>query len=303
MASSSGFAERGGVLSPAPSMIDLGDSELAYWKVGAGEPLLLVHGYPVSGRTWRGVVERLAKHFTCYVVDLPGAGETRWTERTDFHFAGQARTLKAFADRLQLGPYRLMAHDTGATIARRLATLDTANVRRFILIGTEIPGHRPPWIELFQKTSNPKRSGVTRALLSARWFRQSSAGLGGCFADKSLIEGDFKALFIDPVVASSYRAEGLIRYLRGIDWAIVDGMATEHARITMPTLMIWGADDPVFPVADAVVIERQLPDCRGFVKVAGAKLFVHEEKPQEVARLALEFFLAADATRSTERPS
>ena len=243
-----------GVLGGPPSYVDLGATQLAYWKIGQGEPLVLVHGYPVSGRTWRGVVARLADRFTCYVVDLAGAGETYWTEQTDFSFAGQARALKVWADRLGLASYSLMGHDTGATIARRLATLDTARVRRFVLIGTEIPGHRPPWIELFQKTADPKRTGIQQFLLGQRWFRRSSAGLGGCFNDKALIDADFKTLFLDPVIKSKERASGLTRYLLGIDWAMVDGMATEHARITIPTLLIWGEDDPVFPVARARVI-------------------------------------------------
>ena len=286
-----------GILSDPPTYIEIEGSEIAYWTVGQGPPLVLVHGYPVSGRTWRHVAARLADRFTCYVVDLPGAGETRWTDRTDFTFAGQARTLKAWIDRLGLTGYALMGHDTGATIARRLATLDTARVRRLVIIGTEIPGHRPPWIELFQRTSSPRRTRVTRFLLNQRWFRQSSAGLGGCFHDKRLIEGDFKTLFIDPVVASETRAAGLSRYLLGIDWAMVDGMAREHACITMPTLLIWGEDDPVFPVSEARVIAEQLPDCRGFYTVPQAKLFVHEERPAEVARIAGDF-LAADAETS-----
>ena len=93
-----------GVLNPAPNMVDVGTSTIAYWKVGGGPSLLLVHGYPVSGRTWRHVVAQLASDFTCYVVDLPGAGETRWTDRTDFSFAGQARTLLALWTLCGSGP-------------------------------------------------------------------------------------------------------------------------------------------------------------------------------------------------------
>ena len=256
--------------------------------------MLLVHGYPLNGKTWRHLVTRLAEHFTCYVVDLPGAGETRWTERTNFNFAGQAATLKAFVDRLGLASYSLMVHDTGGTIARRLATLDTARIRRFVIIGTEIPGHRPPWIEFFQKTANPRRPFVMRTLMRAGWFRRSSAAFGGCFYDRSLIDGEFKTLFVDPVIRSRQRAEGLIRYLIGIDWTMVDGMATEHARITMPTLLIWGEDDPVFPVDEARIIADQLPDCHGFVTIPRAKLFVQEERPEEVLRIALPFLLGAD---------
>jgi pimeloyl-ACP methyl ester carboxylesterase len=280
----------GGVLSAPPRMMDLGASEVAYWTVGHGPPLVLVHGYPVSGRTWRHVVARLADRFTCVVMDMPGTGETRWSARTAFGFADHAQTVLELIDRLGLRDYALMGHDTGGTIARRIATLDAARVRRLVLIGTEIPHHRPPWIELFQRTSNPARPALTQFLLARRWFRQSSAGLGGCFYDRSLIEGEFKSLFLDPVIASRTRASGLSHYLRGIDWAMVDGMAAEHARITMPTLLIWGEDDPIFPPARARVIADQLPDCRGFVTVPRTKLFVHEEAPDAVARLAGEFF-------------
>ncbi len=280
-------------LNDAPQFIDLGASEIAYWKVGRGDPLLLVHGYPVSGRTWRHVVRRLAEHFTCYVVDLPGAGETRWTEATDFRFGAQALTLRAFVERLHLTSYFLMGHDTGGTIARRLATLDAPNVRKLVLVGTEIPNHRPPWIELFQKITDPKQPKIMQFLLGQRWFRRSGMGFGGCFQDKSLIDGEFKQLFVDPVLADSRRVSGLQHYLLGIDWAVVDGMAEEHRRLTMPTLLIWGENDPVFPVADARIIADQLPDCRGFFVVPDAKLFVHEEKPDEVARLAADFLSAA----------
>lgn len=278
-----------GALSGPPGFVRVGANEIAFWRVGHGPALLLVHGYPVSGRTWRHVVARLADRFTCIIPDLPGAGETRWSAATAFGFAAQAETLKGFVDALGLTAYRAMAHDTGATIARRLATLDTARLERLVMIGTEIPGHRPPWIPLYQKISRPERTGLTRFLFTQRWFLRSSAGLGGCFHDKALIEGEFKALFLDPVVASARRAEGLTRYLLGIDWAIVDGMGAEHARITMPTLLIWGEDDPVFPVARARAIAQQLPDCRGFVTVPKAKLFVHEERPEAVVEIAGRF--------------
>jgi pimeloyl-ACP methyl ester carboxylesterase len=56
----------------------------------------------------------------------------------------------------------------------------------------------------------------------------------------------------------------------------------------MPVLLIWGADDPTFPVALARAMVGQFPNAR-IAEIPGAKLLVHEEKPAEVARLALEF--------------
>jgi pimeloyl-ACP methyl ester carboxylesterase len=277
------------IVDQPPSFVRLEGCEMAYRRVGRGEPLLLVHGYPLSGLTFRGQVPTLAEHFTCYLPDLPGAGETRWSDATDFSFEGQARALRGFADALGLRAYAVLAHDTGATIARRLAILDAARVTRLVLIGTEIPGHRPPWIPFFQRVASPKRTFLSRYLLSQRWFRRSSAGFGGCFADPSWIDGEFFRLFLAPLIASKPRASGQTRYLLGIDWRMVDGFETEHAKITAPTLLIWGEDDPVFPVARARPMADQLANCHGFVTVPGAKLFVHEEKPETVARIALDF--------------
>jgi pimeloyl-ACP methyl ester carboxylesterase len=279
-------------LDGAPSFLDLGHSRVAYRQVGAGEPLLLVHGYPLHGMTFRHLVPTLARHFTCIVPDLPGLGETEWTGQTDFGFAGQATTLRQFVDRLGLASYAILAHDTGGTIARRLTTIDQARVTKLVLIGTEIPGHRPPWIGLFQKVANPKRTATFRILMRRRWFRHSGAAFGGCFHDRSLIDGAFHQLFIAPLLRSDERIRGQIHYLRGIDWAMVDAMRTEHARITIPTLLIWGALDPIFPVEEARAMARQLPNCQGLAIIPDAKLFVHEERPDEVPRVALEFLLA-----------
>ncbi len=250
---------------------------------------MLIHGYPLHGMTYRHLVRHLASYYTCIVPDLPGLGESEWTSETDFNFAGQARTLSQFVDRLGLKSYSILAHDTGATISRRLTTADPGRVQKLVMIGTEIPGHRPPWIEFFQKTSNPKRTSFFKLFMRYRSFRHSNAAFGGCFYDPSLIDGEFHELFVEPLLASDERIRGQIHYLRGIDWKIVDGMRAEHSQITIPTLLIWGEDDPIFPIEEAKAMACQFPDCRGFVTIPKARTFVHEERPAEVARVTLDF--------------
>lgn len=38
--------------------------------------MLLIHGMPTNGRLWDDVVHELAPHFQCFVIDLPGMGDT-----------------------------------------------------------------------------------------------------------------------------------------------------------------------------------------------------------------------------------
>jgi haloalkane dehalogenase len=274
--------------APAQS-VDTGTARLACRRFGSGPPLLLVHGFPLSGFTWRKVLPALAERFTCWVPDLPGMGETEWTEETDFSFPGQAQTLVRLVDRLGLERYRVMAQDTGGTFARYLALADGARVEKLVLVNTEIPHHRPPWIPLYQLLMRmPGALAGFGVLLRSRVFLRSGMGFGGCFVDLGLLDGDFHAHVVEPLLRSPRRMDGMAHYLRGLTWKPVDALAEAHARITMPVELVWGADDPTFPVATARRMVSQLPDAR-LVEIPGARLLVHEEKPAEVARAALAF--------------
>jgi haloalkane dehalogenase len=271
---------------------NVGDADVAYREYGSGDPLLLIHGYPLTGDTFRNMVPLLASHFRCIVLDLPGAGESRWTAATQFDFQAQAEALKVFADKLGLTSYSMLAHNTGGTIARQLSLLDPQRVRKQVLIGTEIPHHRPPWIRFFQITSRlPGSDKRFKKSMSSAKFLHSSMGFGGCFFQSDLIDGEFHRLFVQPMLDSERTRDGQIRRLQGIDWRLVDSLGNGHGRIQSPVLLIWGEDDPVFPVAEAKRMLPQFHDCRGLIVVPRAKLFVHEEHPETVTRAALDFLM------------
>jgi haloalkane dehalogenase len=269
--------------------VDTGTARLVCRRFGSGSPLLLVHGFPLSGFTWRKVLPELSKHRTCYVPDLPGMGESEWTDETDFSFPGQGRTLKALVDHLGLDRYAVLAQDTGGTFARYLALTDGPRVEKLILINTEVPHHRPPWIPLYQGLMHvPGALTGFGVLLRSRTFLRSGMGFGGCFTDLTLLDGDFHEHVIQPLLDSAHRMDGMARYLRGLAWGPVDALEQAHARLAMPVELIWGADDPTFPVEHARRMAKQLPDAR-LVEIPGARLLVHEEKPADVVHAALAF--------------
>ena len=269
--------------------VDTGTARLALRRFGSGPPLLLVHGFPLSGFTWRKILPELSRRYTCYVPDLPGMGESEWTDATDFSFPGQGQTLRVLVDRLGLERYSVLAQDTGGTFARCLALVDGARIEKLALINTEIPHHRPPWIPLYQFLMGvPGTLTAFSLLLRSRAFLRSGMGFGGCFNDLRLIEGDFHEHVVEPLVRSPGRREGMRRYLRGATWEPVDAFEHDHARMAMPVRLIWGADDPTFPVEYARRMVKAFPDAH-LVEIAGGRLLVHEEKPAEVARSVIEF--------------
>ena len=264
-------------------VIDTGTARLPVRRFGSGPPLLLVHGFPLSGFTWRKVLPELSQRYTCYALDLPGLGASEWTDATDFSFPGQGRTLKSLVDRLGLDRYAVLAQNTGGTFARYLALADVARVTKLVLINTEMPNHRPPWIPFYQFLMRlPGILPMFSLLLRSRAYLRSPMGFGGCFTDLRLIEGDFHEHVVAPLVRSAQRRDGLRRYLVGAHWEPVDALAHEHARLTMPVRLIWGADDPTFPVALARAMATQFPNA-DMVEIPRARLLVHEECPAEVA--------------------
>lgn len=272
--------------------IDTGDAVLACRRYGTGPALLLVHGFPLTGYTWRKLLPMLAPHYTCYVPDLAGKGDSEWTERTDFTFEGHGKRLKVLVDKLGLTEYSVLAQDTGATMARCLALMDPQRIKRLIMINTEIPGHRPPWVQLYQFLMRvPGTPSLFRLLLASRLFIRSGMGFGGCFSNLDLIDGDFRERFINVYVRSAKKTESMGRYLTGLKWPIVDDLARRHAELKMPVLLIWGEDDPTFPVERARQMLPQFPDAR-LVVVPATKLLPHEEKPEQVAQAVLAFLSA-----------
>lgn len=269
--------------------VDTGTARLALRRFGSGPPLLLVHGFPLSGFTWRKLLPELSQRYTCYVPDLPGMGESEWTDATDFSFPGQGQTLRVLVDRLGLERYSVLAQDTGGTFARCLALVDGARIEKLVLINTEIPHHRPPWIPLYQFLMGvPGTLTAFSLLLRSHAFLRSRMGFGGCFNDLRLIEGDFHKHVVEPLVRSPARRDGMRRYLRGAKWEPVDAFEHDHARMAMPVQLIWGADDQTFPVEYARKMVKAFPDAR-LVEIPGGRLLVHEEKPAEVARSVMEF--------------
>src|SRR4029453_15623453 len=122
-------AARGGTMSDATTQlyfdapaqqVDTGTARLVCRRFGSGSPLVLVHGFPLSGFTWGKGLPALSKHQPCTVPGLPGMGEWEWADENDFSFPGQGRTLKALVDWLGLDRYAVLAQDTGGTFARYL---------------------------------------------------------------------------------------------------------------------------------------------------------------------------------------
>jgi len=277
-------------VDPSEGTATVGAASVHWRREGRGPAIVFLHGFPLSGRTWDGVVQQLRDRFTCYALDLVGLGQSQSTEAADYSSPGQARAFQGVLSQLGVGSYALVGNDTGGWIARELALVDAARVSRLVLTNTEIPFHRPPWVPMYQTLALvPGYGAVMQQVLRWRAFRRSPMAFGGCFHDLNHLDGEFHQRYIEPLTTSSARIDGVMRFLREMKFTRLDEFKTLHGRLTMPTLFIWGADDPTFPESRAREMVGQFPNVAGFHSVRDAKLFFYEEQPEEVAALVERF--------------
>ena len=273
------------------AFVDVGHAKLAYWKLGRGPDVVCVHGWPLHAATFRRVAPVLARDFTLHLFDLPGAGQTEWTDASKISMADHVATLRAFVDALGLSRFAYLAHDSGGAFAR-MAAADDRRVSALVLGNTEIPGHTPWLVELYAAVARvPGLRSAFLASMASRAVRPSFLAFGGCFADPTYADGEFFELFVKPLVVSKRAGRGQLQLAATLDVSVFDDLATIHRRIDAPVRLLWGPRDPFFPIEKARAMLTQLPRA-DLVEIPGAKLFAHEDFAEPFAAHAREHLLA-----------
>ena len=270
--------------------VKVDDVTFSVRTVGEGEDIVFVHGFFVSGYTWRKVVSELSKDYKCHIIDMPGFGETKWEKQANLGFTAQAERLGKLLTRMDLDDLTVVAQDTGASISRLVAVNNPSLIKNLILINTEIPNHRPPFIPMHQILARlPLANYVFRGLLKVGFVVRSPLLINQFYSDKSLLKDpEYIRKYLDDL--KNYHAmAGFLKYLIGIEWDVVDGFKENHRKIQANVMMIWGEDDKTFPVQLAKNMCEQFDKEVSFNPVSHASLMPHEEQPEKVASLIREF--------------
>lgn len=271
---------------PPERTIDVGEGEVGYRQCGDGPDVLFVHGWPASGATFRNLLPYLAPHVTCHVIDLVGAGQSRFDRTTRIDLRQHVRNIRVVIDTLPLERYAVVGHDSGGMMARHAVAGD-ARLSAMVLVDTEQPqglNHR------FRQFLRMSRLPAFEHLLA--WagmqprLRAHPRLLGDCFRDTSLLDGEFEEFVMRPLRDDRLRRWAAGRLVSRWDDSLVDELAEVHARIDADVHLIWGEDDPFFPVEWAREMVESFPRAKLDV-IPGGKLFVHEEFPEAVAERML----------------
>ena len=194
--------------------LDVGAGEVAHRRVGSGPDVLFVHGWPVSGATFRTLLPRLADHVTCHVIDLPGAGSSRFTAETTLTVDQHIESVRRVLDILELDEVAVVGHDSGGLIARHAVAGDP-RVRAMGLLDTEQPKGLSLRFRMFLSGRHVPGYGRALAWLAGTCrIRRVGLALGDAFADASLLDGEFDEFFLKPIHDDADRRDAAIRLLR-----------------------------------------------------------------------------------------
>lgn len=92
------------------------DTEMSYVDVGAGDPVVFLHGNPTSSYLWRNIIPAVSDLGRCLAPDLVGMGRSGRSPTYSYRFVDHARYLDAWFDAMRLKNVILVVHDWGSAL-------------------------------------------------------------------------------------------------------------------------------------------------------------------------------------------
>ncbi len=260
--------------------VKVGDLQVAFREEGSGEPVLLIHGWPLSSLTWRKVVPKLSGAARFVAPDLLGAGETLGDPARDHGLPVQARLVEGFMDAMGLSKATVIGHDSGGTIARMVAIAIPDRVPRLVLADTEVPGHKPALVRMLKAMLGlPGAMSLFAAMTRSRRLAKSPLGFGTSFSNLKAFDFDeFFRVTLAPLGRSEQAMRSTLKFLADFRFEDVDATQASYGALTMPKYVMWGEDDRIFPLAQGWRLRDMLPEPKRFDMFPGAGLLIHEER-------------------------
>jgi pimeloyl-ACP methyl ester carboxylesterase len=236
-------------------------------QAGHGPPLLLLHGWGGSARSFASLIPVLAGAFSVCAPDFPGFGLSALPP-VPWGVADYVTFVRRLLERLQWPRAHLLGHSHGGRVAIALAAERPSTVDRLVLVDSA--GIRPPRTLALR----------SRGLLARTARRVLGHPLAGVAGRKSL--------------AALYRRLGMTDYasagpLRATFVKLVnEDLSALLPRIEAPTLVVWGARDTETPLWMGLQIARDVPNAKLTV-LPGAGHYSYLDAPQRFEQQILAF--------------
>lgn len=230
---------------------------------GEGPPLVLLHGLAGSARWWSKNIPALAEEFCVIAMDLPGFGDSHPGSGFDLHEA--AGEVVEALDRLDIDRASVVGHSMGALVASGMAADFPDCVDRLVLVDAAVFSFH-------------------------RGLMRRTFGAVGIL--RSVPLGFYPTLVRDALRSGPLRIASATFQVLLADWT------SKLPSIVAPTLVVWGEDDSLTPMAIGERMVEEIPDAElAVIRDAGHNPMWDE--PEEFDRVVLEFLLEGEAAVPT----
>lgn len=247
-------AQQAATTPPAATLVNAADEQFSadgitirYRDVGAGDPVLFIHGYTASLESMAGVANALPGEYRKVALDVRGFG--RSTKSGDAAQFGQKMVddVIRLMDHLKIQRAHLVGHSMGALIAANVAARYPSRVSTAALVAG------PFWGESDFTTE------------SMRWTTDLERGVGLVNFMKWLFPSmnEQAAQAVNAAVMKTNDRPSLIASMKALSKLSITGLDTDGSKI----LLVAGTGDPLFPLSTAFA--RQTRGSR-MIEVQGA---------------------------------
>jgi triacylglycerol lipase len=236
-------------------------SQIAVLKAGKGPALVIVHGIGGHKEDWVPVMKALSATHTVYALDMLGFGGSS-KDLSEITIPMQAEAVRALLSQEKIASASFIGNSVGGWVTAAFAATYPQMVNRLVLVdaaGFKAMFEGPSPVNFYPATADEMSKLLQHVLYSdfAHSPEFATKALDGLKAsgDAAAAEVVFKGLFASP------RLEDVM------------------PKITAPTLVVWGAQDKLFPAAVANLLEGSIKGSRK-VLIDRASHFPQIDQPQ-----------------------
>ena len=263
--------------------------KIAYNRVGTGEKVLMISGFPSTRYSWHKMVPLLSPKYELIVADLPSFGDSGFLA-APASTENVGRVFHQFVSNLGGGPIHVVAHDFGAWCAYSWALLYPGDFKSITLIEAGIPGVTlPPTVEVsdYKRKWNfifmmlpdlPAQLVQGKEDIYVGWWYKNKVYSPGSITPQDV------AIYVK-AYSRPQRMDAAFDYCRNILADMQFNKQHYTGKLPMPLLAVGGADSipqmgdslkPYFQNTTSVVI-------------VDSGHFVPEEQPQALAKALIGF--------------
>jgi pimeloyl-ACP methyl ester carboxylesterase len=243
-------------------VIDLHGHPVAYRRAGEGDVVLLVHGIAGTSAVWDRVLPELARTHTVIAPDLPGHGASG-RSAGDYSVGAMAATLRDLLLALGLERATIVGHSLGGGVAMQYSYLFPEHCERLVLISSGGLGRSVNVV--LRSAALPGSEIVTAGLGLTAVVGGKALRLAGLLKDRG---APGPAHELGRSVASLADRETRTAFLATLR-AVVGPVGQRvfagdrlYLAAAMPTLIVWGAKDPIIPVGHGRRAHAEMPGSR-----------------------------------------